>query len=163
MLFPGRNYPCELPLLYYGGNAAIQYGYDLLILEYGYQAARTSLDNDELPKVIDECFESIHRIIANYEQIIFISKSMGTLIAGEVARKLQRQIKHVFLTPVNETVPYINDSNGIVIYGSNDPLFNSENLKKIELKANLKIIEIPKADHGLETGNVDENLSNLIS
>jgi len=31
VLFPGRNYPCELPVLYYAGNSAIQYQYDLLI------------------------------------------------------------------------------------------------------------------------------------
>ncbi|MEH7087147.1 alpha/beta hydrolase, partial [Neobacillus drentensis] len=159
VLFPGRNYPCELPLLYYAGNTALQQNYDLFILEYGYQAARTTLDINELPNVIDECCESINRIINNYDQVIFISKSLGTIVAGEVHRRLQSYIYHVFLTPLVETIPFINTSDGIVIYGGNDPAFTKENATQIE--SNRKIIEIPRADHGLETGNVEENLSNL--
>ncbi|WP_438349959.1 alpha/beta hydrolase [Paenibacillus sp. FA6] len=160
VLFPGRNYSCELPLLYYAGNTALQLDYDLLILEYGYQAARMSLDLNDLPKVIDECFESIKIIANNYDQVIFISKSLGTIIAGEVHRRLQVQINHIFLTPLVETIEFINTTNGIVIFGSKDPLFIVESVRQIE--SSQRIIEIPNADHGLETGNVEENLSILI-
>lgn len=159
VLFPGRNYPCELPLLYYAGNTALQQNYDLLKLEYGYQAARTTLDINDLSEVVDESYESINRIINNYEQVIFISKSLGTIVAGDVHRRLQSNIYHVFLTPLVETIPFINTSDGVVIYGGNDPSFTQENATQIE--RNRKIIEIPNANHGLETGNVEENLSIL--
>jgi hypothetical protein len=161
VLFPGRNYPCELPLLYYAGNTAIQLEYDLLILEYGYQAARTSLEIHDLPKVVQECFESIKQIISSYDQAIFISKSLGTVVAGEVHRKIQLHVNHVFLTPLVDTIPFINNSNGIVIFGSKDPSFKNENVKQISSNSNQRIIEIPNANHGLETGNVNENLSIL--
>lgn len=159
ILFPGWNYPCELPLLYYAGNAALQQKYDVLNLEYGYQAARTNLDKKDLPIVIDECCESINRIITNYDQVIFISKSLGTIIAGEVHRRLLFNVYHVFLTPLAGTIPFINTSDGIVIYGGNDPSFTKDNAAQIEERQ--KTIEIPGANHGLETGNVEENLSIL--
>lgn len=159
VLFPGKNYPCDLPLLYYAGNTAIQHNYDVLKLEYGYQAARTDLDINQLPSVIDECCESVQKVINNYEQVIFISKSLGTIVAGEVHRRLQSNIKHVFLTPLVKTIPYINSSEGTIIYGSNDPAFTKEDAAQIE--SSRKVVEIARADHGLETGDVEENLNHL--
>ncbi|WP_336770977.1 alpha/beta hydrolase [Paenibacillus sp. MMO-58] len=159
VLFPGKNYSCELPLLYYAGNAAIQHQYDLFKLEYGYQAARTSLEINDLSKVINECFDSIKKKVDNYDEIIFISKSMGTIVAGEVYRRLQVRVKHIYLTPLVETIPFINASEGIVIYGGNDPNFTKENANEIESKQT--VFEIPNADHGLETGNINENLTIL--
>lgn len=159
VLFPGKNYPCDLPLLYYAGNTAIQHNYDVLRLEYGYQAARTDLDMNQLSSVIDECYESVQQVINNYEQVIFISKSLGTVIAGEVHRRLQTPIKHVFLTPLVKTIPYMNSSEGTVIYGSNDPAFTKEDAAQIE--SSQKVVQIDGADHGLETGDVEENLAHL--
>ncbi|MCR2806913.1 alpha/beta hydrolase [Paenibacillus soyae] len=159
VLFPGRGYSCELPLLYYAGNAALQHNHSVLKLEYGYQAARASFDLQDLSKVIDECTESVLQVSPNYDQLLFISKSMGTIVAGEVHRRMQQKVNHIFLTPLVETIPYINASDRVVIYGGMDPAFPSEAAKQIEYSEN--VIEIPRADHGLETGDVEENLAIL--
>ncbi|TCM96263.1 hypothetical protein EV294_105128 [Paenibacillus sp. BK033] len=159
VLFPGKNYSCELPLLYYAGNTALQYHNDLFIMEYGYQAARTGLDMKDLSRVVEECLDSIQKIIDNYNEIIFISKSMGTIVAGEVYRSLQRKIKHIYLTPLVDTIPFLNTSEGIVIYGGNDPYFTREHALK--MKSNQRAFEIPNADHGLECGSIDNNLTIL--
>jgi len=161
VLFPGKNYPCNLPLLYYARSTAIELGYDVLNLEYGYQAAKTELDINDLPLIIEECTEAIRRIIDGYDEVVFISKSMGTVVAGEVHRKLQLQVKHIYLTPLFDTVPYINSTERIVIYGSEDSLFGDKALQQISPEHSYGIIEIPGADHGLEVGNVKENLTQL--
>lgn len=111
--------------------------------------------------IIEECTEAVRQIIGGYDEVVFISKSMGTVVAGEVHRKLQLQVKHIFLTPVSETVPFINSTDRIVIYGSEDSLFGDEALQQIAPEHSHGIIEIPGADHGLEVGNVRENLSRL--
>lgn len=159
--FPGKNYPCDLPLLYYARSTAIELGYDVLSLEYGYQAAKTELKFEELPVIIEECTEAVRRIIDGYDEVVFIGKSMGTVVAGEVHRKLQLQVKHIFLTPVLETVPFINSTDRMVIYGNEDPLFGDAALQLIAPEYNHGIIEIPGADHGLEVGDVKENLNRL--
>ncbi|MCM3259212.1 hypothetical protein M3664_15525 [Paenibacillus lautus] len=33
VLFPGKNYPCDKPILHFAGTSAIQSGYDLMVLE----------------------------------------------------------------------------------------------------------------------------------
>jgi surfactin synthase thioesterase subunit len=158
VLFPGKHYSCERPALYYAGTSAVQCGFDLLVLEYGYQAARADLDIDDLPKIIDECMECIQPIVNQYEQTVFISKSLGTVIAGEVHERLgTSNIHHIFVTPIENTRPYMNRTTGIVIYGTRDSLFSKELVDQIT-SGNMRVIEVPDADHSLETMDVRESI-----
>jgi len=161
VLFPGKNYPCDKPVLHFAGASAIQSGYDFMVLEYGYQAARTDLDIDDLQRVIEECHESVQRIISQYKEIVFISKSLGTIVAGEVHEKLGIPIKHLFLTPIKDTIPYINRFKGVVVYGSKDEVFNHELANQIKLDMATEVIEIPNANHSLETNHAPESIEIL--
>ena len=157
VLFPGKNFSCDKPCLHYAATMAFQSGYDVLVLEYGYQAARTDLDIKDLTKIIDESEACISQIVHEYEQLIFISKSLGTIVAGEVEKRLNLSLKqHIYLTPLQDTIPYINSSNSIVVYGTNDPLFNKELAEKIKDKT---IIEYQNANHSLETNDVEESIN----
>jgi hypothetical protein len=159
VLFPGKNYPCELPLLYYASKVAIENKHDVLLLEYGYQSARSELNIDQLSMVIDECLLSISKIADQYSEITFISKSLGTVVAGEVAKKMNsNEIKHMFLTPLSKTVPYIMNTNSLVIYGTADDLFEEEDIKMISQQEGVKIVSILDANHALEVSNVKESL-----
>ncbi|MBU5344364.1 alpha/beta hydrolase [Paenibacillus lautus] len=161
VLFPGKNFPCDKPILHFAGTSALQSGFDLIILEYGYQAARTDLDVNELQRVIEDSHESVQRIISKYKQVVFISKSIGTIVAGEVHGKLEIPIKHLFLTPIKDTIHYINKFNGLVVYGTKDEMFNKEHANQINIDNVREVIEIPNANHGLETNNVEESIEIL--
>jgi predicted alpha/beta-hydrolase family hydrolase len=161
VLFPGKNYPCDKPSLHFAGTSALQSGFDLMVLEYGYQAARTNLDVNDLQRVIDESHESVQRIIGKYNQVVFISKSLGTIVAGEVHGKLEIPIKHLFLTPIKDTIHYINKFNGLVVYGTKDEVFNRELTDQINIDKVREVIEIPNANHSLETNNVEESIEIL--
>lgn len=161
VLFPGKNYPCDKPVLHYAGTSAIQSGFDLMVLEYGYQAARTNLDINELPRVIEDSYESVQRIISEYKEVVFISKSIGTIVAGEVHGRLDIPIKHLFLTPIKDTIHYINQFKGLVVYGAKDEVFNKELANQINIDEVREIIEIPNANHSLETNNVEESIEIL--
>ncbi|MCV4232519.1 alpha/beta hydrolase [Virgibacillus sp. LDC1] len=161
VLFPGKNYPCDKPSLHFAGTSALQSGFDLMVLEYGYQAARTNLDINDLQRVIEESHESVQRIIGKYNQVVFISKSLGTIVAGEVHGKLKIPIKHLFLTPIKDTIHYINKFNGLVVYGTKDEVFHRELADQINIDKVREIIEIPNANHSLETNNVEESIEIL--
>lgn len=161
VLFPGKNFPCDKPILHFAGTSALQSGFDLMILEYGYQAARTDLDVNELQRVIEDSHESVQRIISKYKQVVFVSKSIGTIVAGEVHGKLEIPIKHLFLTPIKDTIHYINKFNGLVVYGTKDEMFNKEHANQINIDNVREVIEIPNANHGLETNNVEESIEIL--
>ncbi|MWV43375.1 alpha/beta hydrolase [Paenibacillus sp. HJL G12] len=161
VLFPGKNYPCHKPILHFAGTSAIQSGFDLMVLEYGYQAARTDLDMNDLPRVIEDSHETVRRIINKYHEVIFISKSIGTIVAGEVHGKLDMPIRHLFLTPIKDTIRYINKSNGLVVYGTKDEMFNNELANQINIDEVREVIEIPNANHSFETHNVEEDIEIL--
>ncbi|WP_194543845.1 alpha/beta hydrolase [Paenibacillus sp. JZ16] len=161
VLFPGKNFPCDKPILHFAGTSALQSGFDLMILEYGYQAARTDLDVNELQRVIEDSHESVQRIISKYKQVVFISKSIGTIVAGEVHGKLEIPIQHIFLTPIKDTIYYINKFNGLVVYGTKDEVFSKEHANQINIDNVREVIEIPNANHALETHNVEESIEIL--
>lgn len=163
VLFPGKNYSCEKPTLHYAGLAAWECGYDILALEYGYQAAREELEYREIPKVVEECEHAVRQLTGNYEEMVFISKSLGTVVAGEVHRKLGAgaEIRHIYLTPIPDTLPYIHETRAVVVYGTKDDLFPAEMASRMKASSRLQVVAIPGANHGLEMERAEESLEIL--
>ena len=62
--------------------------------------------------------------LKSYCKVYFISKSLGTLFAGEISNQMgDCDIKNLFLTPIEKTVPYMINTNCISVTGSNDKAF----------------------------------------
>jgi hypothetical protein len=162
VFFPGQNYSCELPLLYFTGKSAYDAGHDLLMLEYGYQTARTAFEESEVDKVIYECYNSIKQIINNYKDVVFVSKSLGTYIAGKTAELFpDRPIRHLFLTPIRSTIPIIEKFGGLVICGTKDQIFSENDIEQIERFENTDVLKIKDANHALEVENLNQSLDIL--
>ncbi|ANF97833.1 alpha/beta hydrolase [Paenibacillus bovis] len=159
VLFPGMNYPCNKSVLHFAGTSAMQSGFDLMALEYGYQAARTELDMNDLQRLVDDSYESVKQVIGKYDQVVFISKSLGTVIAGEVHQRLGISVKHLFLTPLKDTIHYINKWSGVVVYGTEDQMFNADWVSQMDTE--IKVFEILHAKHSLETDDVKESVEIL--
>lgn len=163
ILFPGKSYSCERSLLYYAAQSALEKGHDVLQLEYGYQAARTELESDQRDILIKECTDVIRQLSAfGYTNYISISKSLGTLIAGGVFEQYKSlPVRHIFLTPLDQTVPYIIQSQGLLIYGTNDPMFSHLSQDKINHLPYIDTVVFPDANHLLEAPSIDQSLQFL--
>lgn len=159
VLFPGLAYSCECPLLYYAQQSAIEYGHDVLALEYGYQSARAEFKFEEVDQLIDECMQAVERVSSKYDHTIFISKSLGTWIAGEVDRRLTDvSVKHIYLTPIEMSLPYIKESAGYVIYGTKDEYFGEEAIRHIQGLQSIRPYPVLEASHSLEVDTVAHSL-----
>lgn len=160
--FPGMQYSCELPLLHYACSSALENKLDVLLLEYGYQSARADLTLDQLPIVVAEAQAAIDHFRGNYDRLIFVSKSLGTIIAGQVAERINSDaIRHIYLTPLDDTVPYIQRSSGAVIYGTADTVFSSESVQAIAGLEQMRIVPVPNGNHALQVGNTIDSLDVL--
>lgn len=154
VFFPGQNYSCELPVLYYAVQSATSQGMDALILEYGFQSARVALEREQRSILEEEILQMVRRGSEGYEQLIFVSKSLGTLLAGYTAKHLtDYSIRHLYLTPLDSTLTYMQHSKGMVIYGAKDSLFSEESRAKLASCSELKVHQVLEAGHGLETSN----------
>jgi hypothetical protein len=155
VLLPGGFNTYETPLLFYAGRVAVQHGSHILNIEYGYRRAGLSFSPEYFEPSVVEVLASLRLCdIGQYNEISFVSKSFGTVVAGEAARRLAPlAVRHFFLTPVEVTLPYINESACTVVYGTGDPYLTAENAAKIIDSPTIHKIIIPNADHMLEIEN----------
>ncbi len=65
------------------------------------------------------------------------------------------------MTPIKDTIHYINKFSGLVVYGTKDEVFNDQLANQINIDKDRKVIEIPNATHALETNRVEESIEIL--
>ena len=154
VLFPGRNYTLDAPLMWYSARAAFEAGCDVVGVEYGYQANRTELDIDELAYLFEEAAEALNNIMTGqYSNVVFIGKSIGTIVQTEILTKVSFPVlNHVFLTPLRPIIPAIRESHrSLVVVGGSDTAFGESDIAQIDNLPNVRVSVVPGADHQLET------------
>lgn len=132
---PGIGYTLDRPLLDYSKKLALELGYDVLSLEYGFQIARKNLlVEKELKHLIDESiciFKSALK--GNYTKIVFISKSIGTIVHTLLCDEISGyEVKHIYLTPIDNTLKVGIKEKSLVITGTDDSLINKESIEEIK-------------------------------
>lgn len=102
ILFPGGDYSCDKPLLHYARKATLLSGCDVLSLEYGYFKTNNSFKGELFEQTLKEAKEAVEICLSNgYKNIYFISKSLCTVIAGEISQYIgYDKINSLFLTPI---------------------------------------------------------------
>ena len=156
VLLPGIGYTGDRPLMDYSKRLASEMRYDVLSIEYGFQVARTSLNHsDEFSIVIRETREIILKALNDkYRKIVFIGKSIGTLVQTSIEEKLAKyETFNIYLTPVSETIKVGIKESSLIIAGNNDPMINNDALHKLREMSNVKFLEIEGADHSLNIKN----------
>lgn len=102
--FPGGR-GAEIPLLYFCAKKYEDMGYEKVFVNH-------PLEWDESMEVL---FENTDRVIktinfSEYDEIIFVAKSIGTLVACKIKEKYNVPAKMILLTPLEGTLPYIRDN-----------------------------------------------------
>lgn len=153
ILFPGAGYSCDKPLLHYARKVALLLGCDVLSLEYGYVKTNEGFKPEFIQPIIKETQEAIQECLAKqYKKIYFISKSLGTSVAGEISKAIgYDKVENLFLTPIKHTIPHIINSKCIVVVGDQDKLFPKESIDEIRKYKLVDTHVISEANHSLET------------
>ena len=153
ILFPGGDGSCDKPILHYARKAALLSGCDVLSLEYGYFRTNNSFRSEFFEQTIKELNETINICLSNnlYKNVYFISKSLGTSIAGEISKIIgYDKVNNLFLTPTVKTIPHIINSKCTVIVGTNDKYFPKEFIDRIGTYPTVDLHIINNAVHSLE-------------
>jgi len=162
VLFPGQAYNLDAPLMWYAAKSAFAAGCDVLGVEYGFQANRSSIEQGDIPDVSAEVADSLEQFfhVTPYQQQVFIAKSLGTAISDLALQQLTLPVRnHVYLTPLRQTIPFMQKAENIlVVVGDQDDLFDAADVAQIADHANVRLHLIPQANHLLEVEE-DYNLS----
>lgn len=155
VVFPGST-GCEIPLLYFGAKHFENKGYEKLFVNHPAS-----------PDVrFEEVYDNAKRIFAEidfkeYDEIVFIAKSMGTGIACQLKEEFKIPASLVLFTPVEETLPYIHASNNILLVaaGDRDRYLDSDILQKICVRERIPYYIEPGVGHRMEVpGDLDRDL-----
>lgn len=152
IIFPGRNYSCDKPLLYYAGKVFQNRGYDVIKLDYNFKLKG---EKDNIPALIEEAKPYIQKClsgtdISKYKDIVFVSKSMGTALAGYAEEHLGVSVRHIFLTPVSEALIYMKRGKCIVVGGKEDSVLDSRKLKIYCVEQDVALKQFDEVGHSLE-------------
>ncbi|WBW96796.1 hypothetical protein [Oceanirhabdus sp. W0125-5] len=161
VLYPGGKYTCDKPILHYIKKGALLKGHDVLCINYGSTLSDSDFSK-KTRKAAKEAFRAINkcREQKKYNRIIFAGKSIGTVISGKVSDMINDiNIKHIFLTPIKYTIPFINKYGGPVIIGSKDKVFGQECIDIIQGNENINIEIIKNAGHSLEVDDLEGTLN----
>lgn len=158
VIFPGIGYHTDKPLLYYGKKLAKEAGYRIIEVNYSGFPQNVKGNEEKMRQAYELARTQAEKILSDinfkeYESILFISKSIGTVVAADYDNIYDLNAKHIYFTPVPQTFSLVREKSGIVFHGLNDPWCETsvvvENCKR--LKLNLKTFE--GANHSLETGD----------
>lgn len=150
--FPGRNYSTSKPLLYYGERVFGMRDYDVISLDYDKYL---NSNKDDLEGLIAEAiplaFKKLRNIdFSKYEDVVFLSKSIGTAVAGAVEEKLRILARHIYLTPVAPALKYMRSGKGIVVAGKEDSFLDSKKLKIFCVGEDIALKQFDDVGHSLE-------------
>lgn len=166
VIFPGQAYFKDAPLMWYSALAAFEAGSDTLALEYDFQSNHTGVDGDSLNQTCEEVITSLEQFLdsRDYSKLIFISKSIGTLIVSRICENhFSQVVGHIFQTPLRPTVEFMrNSSRMLVLVGDRDPAFGHQDMARIQNLKNIALVTFSGADHLLEVkGNFARSLEYL--
>ena len=167
VIFPGIGYTCDKPLLFYAEKLAIKSGYEIKRIAYSLPGDR-KIRGDK--KKIEEAFRFLYTCtedslsdtdFSQYNEILFISKSIGTAIACAYADKYKENtVRHVLYTPLEATFGF-RPQNAISFLGTKDPWSVPEDVIRLAKEAGVPMHVYENANHSLETGDVLKDIDIL--
>ena len=148
--FPGGR-GSEIPLLYLGAKHFEDIGYEKVFINHPMRVEDFSLES-----LLENALKTLGNINWNeYEHIVFVAKSLGTLVACKVKEILQIQATLVLFTPLEDTLKYIRKANDVILVamGDNDKYLSATLLTKHCEQEGIKCHIEKGVGHRMEVAN----------
>ena len=166
VIFPGIGYHCDKPLLYYGRDIAHECGYtECIKVSYTYDGKNIRGNEEKMKEAFECLYAQAEDALSDvkwdeYEEILFISKSIGTIIASAYAKTKELDVKHVLYTPLTYTFDYA-PKNSIAFIGTDDPWSDVGKVIEKAHENDTYIYIYGGCNHSLECEDTRKNLENI--
>ena len=165
--FPGIGYHCDKPLLYYSRGIASKLGYEnSQNVTYAYSAGNIRGNVEKMNEAYETLFLQSEAELANivwseYDDILFVSKSIGTIIAASYAKKYGlKGIRHILYTPLDQTFLFT-PNHAIGFIGTADPWSNIDEITRLSAENHIPLITYEDCNHSLECDDTLKNIETL--
>lgn len=165
--FPGIGYHCDKPLLYYSRRIANKLGYEnARNVSYMYNAGNIRGNEEKMKEAYETLFLQVETELADivwkeYDDVLFISKSIGTIIAASYAKKYGLiGAKHILYTPLAQTF-FFAPNNAIGFIGTADPWSNIDEITQLSAAHQIPLNVYENCNHSLECDDTLKNIETL--
>lgn len=165
--FPGIGYHCDKPLLYYGRDIVCEQGYrEYRNIQYTYNAGNIRGNEKKMQEAYEALFSQAEAELADmvwedYEDVLFVSKSVGTIIAASYAKKYGlSRARHILYTPLAQTFQFA-PNHAIAFIGTADPWSSTEEIIRLAKENEIPITVYEGCNHSLECDDTMKNIENL--
>ena len=114
VFFPGIGYTADRPLLHFSRRIAAAHGYEIRIMDYKGFPSKVNGDRKRMEESFDIALGQAREMLsdvdlAEYEDILFIGKSIGTIVAAKIASESpeKERIRMILYTPLDDTFTFI--------------------------------------------------------
>ena len=164
-LFPGIGYTCDKPLLYYSWKLLGGLGWEIMPVPYKGFPSGVKGNPEKMRQCAEMALSQAEEILHGvkwdeYDDILFISKSVGTAVSCAYAEKHRIPCRSILFTPVEAAFTF-SVGDAIAFHGTADPWADSDKIRKACMDLNIPLHITEKANHSLETGDVDADLGNM--
>ncbi|MFX0044592.1 MAG: hypothetical protein ACFE8Z_01970 [Candidatus Hermodarchaeota archaeon] len=171
VVFPGRGYTAQAPLLYYTISSLLHNGINVLSIDYQYfdNPDFESLERDEQMKWLYDDVESAYE--AALTQIesrleLLVGKSLGTIAIGRILdshpeSSAYKVIWHTPLLLMPEITQQIekHKPESLFVIGTADPHYDEQILARLVEATNGEAVVVDDANHAMEVpGGVNDSL-----
>ena len=163
VFFPGIGYHCDKSLLYYSRKMAQECGYEKIIsLSYSYDGGNIRGNEKKMQEAFEILYEQAEKYLEEidfnqYSEILFVSKSVGTIIASAYAQKHGIKSRQIMYTPLKQTYEFKHDE-AIAFIGTADPWSDVPDVIRLSKEQGVPIDYYEDANHSLETKDTLNNL-----
>ena len=168
VIFPGIGYHCDKPLLYYSSRIAKNLGMEIVKAPFRDLSGKKNLigNEEKMHRVFEDARNQAEETLKGIEwdradELVFLSKSIGTAVAASYAGDHGLKARHVDYTPVAETFAFMEKGSGIAFHGTCDPWVDTEVVQRGCREKMIPLHITEGANHSLETGDVRTDLKNM--
>ena len=170
VFFPGIGYTADRPLLHFSRRIAAAPGYEIRIMDYKGFPSKVKGDRKRMEESFDIALGQAREMLSGvdleeYEDILFIGKSIGTIVAAKIASEspAKERIRMILYTPLDDTFTFSFGKEAIAFTGDDDPWVGREKSRISALceARGIPCTVIPQANHSLESGDVFSDLKEL--
>lgn len=167
VFFPGRKYGVDCPLLYYSDFICKSRGYETLYMHYAAHREEKSDTTiyEDIQNAREYVMDRLQKIpLKDYDEILFVSKSIGTVLASIAQTELKIKVRNLYFTPLEPTLPYLSEKRlnepaaNLIFAGTKDSFLDAETLRKICMEEKLWLRQFEGLGHSMEAENISETL-----
>ena len=164
-LFPGIGYTCDRPLLYYSAKMLGNLGWEVVPVPYSGFPGQVRGNPGRMRQCAETALDQAETILQNirwqdYPDILFVGKSVGTVVCSAYAEQHGLPCRMVLFTPVKETFQF-SPKPSCAFHGTKDPWADTAVVVECCRRMGIPLHLTEGANHSLETGDIDRDIKEL--